>query len=506
MALVQVSSEPLTDEALTDEAPTPGVSDSVARGALSLLSTQPLTWGASLLAATVMPRLLGADLLGQVTFVSTLALLGSAITGFGIADYLVRRVAQRPHTMRRDLGLALCVQNVTTVVGALAIAFVLPRVTSTIVDTRILLLGLIAMVAAPTQTALLSAFRGSERHQHYAWFNAALQVATSVGAAVVLLTGGTVFQSLAVSGGLLVLVIVMGWKMSGIRPTFPTIDTAMLRDSQDLVRGGLPFVAWTLTQMAYTQLDRLLLGGLASTAEVGWYAASARIIAIPIFVPTLVITPLFPALSRSAHDPVVVRRSVAQALKVVLLLTVPLSAGTFAVAPRIPSLFGWPADFENAVPLMRIMAMQLPLVSVGMVLGATLMSIGRERRLVILALVATLFSVTANVILIQLFERAVGNGGVGSALAMVMSEVLMLIGALLMIPKNLLDPGSARDAIRICLAGVAIMAAGLVLEPISLWLCIAGGAVVYVCVGAVVRAFSLEDLRQIRGYIRARAR
>src|SRR5216683_2438648 len=107
-----------------------GVGDSIARGALSLLSTQPLTWGASLLAATVVPRLLGAEALGQVAFAGTVASLAANATGLGVSEFLVRRVAQRPLTVRQDAGLALSIQLVSTLLGALVIAVAGPFLTS----------------------------------------------------------------------------------------------------------------------------------------------------------------------------------------------------------------------------------------------------------------------------------------------------------------------------------------------------------------------------------------
>ena len=117
-----------------------------------------------------------------------------------------------------------------------------------------------------------------------------------------------------------------------------------------------------------------------ATSEVGWYAAAARIIAIPIFIPTLVVTPLFPALSRSVHQPEILRRTIAQALKVVLLLTVPLFTGSQSSwrGRSRPCLVGLPISAVS-VPLMRIMSLQLPLVSIGMVLGAATMAIGRRK-------------------------------------------------------------------------------------------------------------------------------
>jgi O-antigen/teichoic acid export membrane protein len=302
------------------------------------------------------------------------------------------------------------------------------------------------------------------------------------------------------------MVISIAWKFSGIRPERPPLSRSTLHDFGEFIHGGLGFLGWQIAQMAYSQIDRLLLGALVATTEVGWYSAAARIIAIPIFIPTLVITPLFPALSRSAHQPDVLRKSLRQALKVILLLTVPLSAGTIVVAPRIPSLFGWPADFEHAIPLMRIMALQLPIVSVGMVLGAVVMAIGREKRFVLIAVIATVFNVAANLAAIQLLEHMLGNGAIGAAIVMVSSEMVMLAGALVLIPKNLLDWRMGSDALRICAAGAATVVVGVLLEPIALALCIVGGAIACAAVAVVVRALTLDEVAYLRRVVLSRGK
>lgn len=66
------------------------VGQSIARGALALLSVQPLTWAASLLTVVAVPRLRGADTFGQLTIAVTISTLAATTAGLGISEYLVR--------------------------------------------------------------------------------------------------------------------------------------------------------------------------------------------------------------------------------------------------------------------------------------------------------------------------------------------------------------------------------------------------------------------------------
>jgi O-antigen/teichoic acid export membrane protein len=480
------------------------VGRSIARGALALLTVQPLSWAASLLSAIVIPRLLGSDVLGQLVIATTITGIVSTVTGLGISEFLVRRAAQRPHTLRRDQGIALMVQMIAAALGFAAVALGGWLFATSMVDYRLLLVASLTMFVAPAQTVLLSSLRGTERHQDYAWFCAASGVLVALGGVLVLLVGGDAIAFLAFTAAVFTMTTLAAWRLSGLRPGLPSLSKQVLSASWEFIRAGFPFVSWQVTQLVYSQIDRLLLGLLVPAFEVGWYAAANRIIAIPIFIPTLIITPLFPALSRSAHQPELLRRTLVQTVRFMLLLTVPLSAGTIVVAPLIPSLLGWPADFANAALPMSILALQLPLVAVGMVLGTVLMAIGREKRLVVVSIIATSFNIVANLLAIPASENLMGNGGIGAAGVTVASEILMLIGALVFVPKHLLDMRIVWDALRIMIAGAATAVVGVALLPVALFVCVPAGAATYVAVVALLRVLTIEDVRLVTTRLRNR--
>ncbi len=474
------------------------------RGALALLSTQPLTWGASLLMATVVPRLLGSDLLGQYAIVITIGGLASTLAVLGISDYLVRRFAQHPERLRQDAGIALTIQALSAIVVTLIIALAAPLLPSSVVSYPLLLAGLLTVLGAPAQTVLLSSFRGREHHRSYAWFNAVGAVLNVVCLVLVLLAGGNVVVATAVGGAVGIATSIGAWKLSGIRPILPSLSAIPWREFSRFIIGGLPFLSWQLTLLAYGQIDRLLLGILVPTSEVGWYAAAYQIIGIVVFVPTLVIAPLFPALSRSAHDTDSLRRTIAQTLRMLIVIMGLLCVGTIIVAPGVPSLFGWPADFANAVPLITILALHLPIVAVDMVLGAVLMATHRERHLVGVGLVAVVFNIVANLVAIPFFQHMLSNGAIGSSLVTVLTEVLMCIGAVILIPRALLDPAVVWQAARLVVVGIVSALAGLAVltpllamgqVPVIVALAAAGtvGTLLYAAGAVLFRTVALED-------------
>ncbi len=419
-------------------------------------------------------------------------------TSLGISEYLVRRVAQRPHSLEQDAGVALLVQQVITILGALLLALLGAVGLFSLVEPQLLYVALVGiMLITPAQTVLLSSFRGRELHGQYAWFNAAGVVVGQVGGLLSLLLGGNVLTYTAVVGAATIGSTAIAWKLSGLVPRLPPFGRSLLDECWAFTRGGFPFFTWNLTLSITGYIDRILLGLFVTAAEVGWYAAAVRVYSIPIFLPTLIITPLFPALSRSVHDSDTIRRTLTRTTRILLLLMVPLSAGIVALSPAIPSLLGWPPDFQNAAPLIAILSLQLPIVGVDMILGSTLMAIGLQGRWVVVGLVGAFLKIALDFVAIPLFENMTGNGAVGASIVTLITELLMFGGAMLLMPKHLLDARMAWDAIRIGIAGLATFAVATALLQVSVWLAIPGGALAYGAVALGLRVLSLDDVRPL---------
>jgi polysaccharide transporter, PST family len=484
------------------------VGQSIARGALALLSTQPLTWATTLLSVVALPRLLGADVLGQLTVATTISSLGAVVCALGVTEFLIRRVAQTPETLRRDAGIALIVQASAAVLGVLAIGLVVTRLTAAMVDEWLVRVCLLSVLGAPLQTVLSSSLLGRELHARYAWFIAIGGVLSTLAGVLTLALGGGILLASGLSGTLSIATSLVAWKVWGPRPVFPRLDRALGRDIVHFIRGGLPFMTWSLTLTAYGEIDRVILGALVPSAELGWYASAYKIIGLTVFVPALVARPLLPVLSRIAQEPETLRQTIKQTLRVMVVIMVPVCMCTIVVAPMVPRLLGWPADFENSVPLMVVLALHMPAVAVNMVLGAVLLATHREARWVMVGIAATVFNVVGNFVAIPAFEQAMSNGALGAAIVTVLTEILMGLCAVILLPKTLLDRGIAGHMVRLALGGAAGTWVGLALHaslrdqlpwlPLLAVVCAGAAVLINVACGFYLRAWTLDDLRELR--------
>jgi O-antigen/teichoic acid export membrane protein len=475
------------------------IGDSVIRGALAMLSTQPITWAASLLAAAFVPRLLGAQSLGQLSFAMSVAAIVGTAFGFGIPDYLTRRIAQRSAGEHRlnDTILGFYVHTASSTVGVVLVGIGSLFVPASVVDVPLLFIAFISVLTAPAQAALLSFFRGREKHAWYAWANAGQVAMATVGGVLALIAGADVRIYALIGAIFSTLSTLLCWKLASFWPTPPHLSAGLLREGWQYIRGGLPFGVWNLTLTVYGMGDMVLMGMLANSTETGWYSAALRIVGVTVFIPTIIVTPLFPAVSRNVGNPEVLRRAIAQTLRLSLFMTIPLGAGILAVAPRVPSLLGWSDEFSNTIPLMQILALHIPAVAIDMVLGTILLAVGRERQWVRVGIIAAIVNLGGNIFAIPLAHQLVGDGALGASITKVVTEGLMFVGALVVLPRHLVDPKIALYAVRLTIAGVACALAATALLWVGIHLAVVAGAVAYFATAFVLRGIEVDDLLYI---------
>jgi hypothetical protein len=122
------------------------------------------------------------------------------------------------------------------------------------------------------------------------------------------------------------------------------------------------------------------------------------------------------------------------------------------------------------------------------------------------------FNIGANFAAIPYFEQAASNGAIGASIITVLTEVLMCVGAVLVIPKHLLDASLLWHAARLFVCGAIATIAGVsTLMPmmasvhVLIALAAAGTAatLVYAATSVLLRTVRLDDLQPLIGRFRA---
>jgi O-antigen/teichoic acid export membrane protein len=501
------------DDAAGDRHVASSTTHRVIRGALILLSTQPVTWASSLLMVIFVPRLLDSRALGEYQLAASLSGVLLAVLSLGLPAVLTRRIAADPASARATISTGLVLQVGLGLLGAALVLALVPAFGLLPISLPLLAVVLLAMVLTQGQNVLNAALTGYQLMGRFAWSNA-VTIATSAILAIGFLSLGFGPVGLASAGLLpLVVVTVVVWRRLGIGFDPRGVTRSSL---VSLALLGLPFLGWDVLVRLRTEGEALVLGLMLSVETVGWFSAALRVVAIPVFVPTLIVTPLMPALSQIVGQREAFAATVRRAFELTLIVTVGVSAAIFAFAPAVPSVLGWAPEYAPAVPLMQVLVWFFPLLSMGMVFGSSLVALGRERKLLLANLVATVFQYALMLLAIPLTDAWLGNGALGAAGARVASEVVMLVAAQRILPRGIVTLGTWLYAARVLLAGVVLIGAVAALLPLVdlhwTWSPIALGAVgavgglAYVAALFALRTVRPSDVRLALGWLTERLR
>lgn len=191
------------------------------------------------------------------------------------------------------------------------------------------------------------------------------------------------------------------------------------------LKESLPMGATALITFAYLKTDTILLSMMQSSAEVGIYNVAFKIIENLVFLPALLAGLILPILSRFSHEREYFVDIANKTFKVFLLLVVPAIIATLFLAPQIIAIVSG-GGFEASNNVLRILVLSLGLIFFGHFFNMLLIVSGHQKKLMQALIVAALFNITLNFLLIERYTY------IGSAVASVLTEslVVLLAGAL----------------------------------------------------------------------------
>jgi O-antigen/teichoic acid export membrane protein len=197
---------------------------------------------------------------------------------------------------------------------------------------------------------------------------------------------------------------------------------------------------------------------MTGSQTVGWYTLAYTWVALPVIFPTVLVTVVFPSLSTQAiADKSEYSRLVNRALELAVLVGTPMAIGIALTARSIIGLFHYPAGFAQSVPLIRILAIHIPIVSMDMILGIALMAMDRQKAWVLVGCVAAIFNPVVNLVAIPFAVRRFSDGAIGASVVTVATEVVMMVGAIYLRPKGVLDGRTVSFLLRCVGASVAMI-------------------------------------------------
>jgi O-antigen/teichoic acid export membrane protein len=420
-------------------APSPGAGPPGRRLAVNLTvlaGSQVVTWSVSLLWQVLVPRILGPYGIGLIVTGSASVGILAVVLGAGTRPYLVREMTSHPDDVPRLAGAAILVRLLLAVL-ALAIVAVYVRALPFGPDqVKVFYLYTGATVLTLLAEPIQAAFQSRQRMEYLAYGDIFTNVLYSLVAIALAIAGfgAVVLSAWWLVTCLAVLSLFLIWRSRSGR-----VD---LRPGMAIVRRVLrgSFVYWAtgLFFTIYLYIDSAMLADLAPPWVVGWYGVSTKLFTTLMFFPVIVSTAWLPALVEAFNrDRASLISAARQPTALVLIVGLPVAAGTVMVAPQLVHLLYGPS-FAQATPPLAILALAIPAMYLNIMFNQVLVACNRQAVWTKALAGATVLNPLLNLFLIRYFQNQYHNGAMGAAWSLVLTEIAIAAYGLLQI-RDLID-------------------------------------------------------------------
>jgi O-antigen/teichoic acid export membrane protein len=479
------------------EAQVPDRSRTIRRNAAALGAGQVFTWSMTLAWTLVVPRLIGAEGMGMiVTGMAVVAMLQIAL-GAGTAVYVTREIVVSPERAARIVASASIARLILVPVFGLVVVAWAQLAGYGSRQDQVLYLCAAATTILLLCEPLASYFQATERMHYMALLDAISKASQGLAGIVLAVLGfGAIgFAACWVVTAVVVVALCIRWVRRYIDVRWKTT----IHDLADVARGSAKYWTGGLFFTIYLWVDTSMLSVMTNPTVVGWYGVPMRLFGTFLIIATIVQRVSLPRLvdahERSRSD---FKRVARGPMDVVFALSLPvMTALVVGAGPVVPLLYG--PGYAHAVPVLVILGITLVPMYLNIMLGNICIAANRQGVWNWLMMGATLFNPAVNAFLIPFTQHQYGNGAIGAAVALALTEALIASAAMVIFGRGIVGLTTVRRVGRTALACAGMWLVVHVLRGTGPFLSLGAGCCALAISAIVFGAVTREEQRQIRG-------
>jgi O-antigen/teichoic acid export membrane protein len=273
------------------------------------------------------------------------------------------------------------------------------------------------------------------------------------------------------------------------RPRFAP-DWARLRG---LIAEGLPFGLAMFLVVLYGRAGVLLLKGLGSDADVGYFNVGYMLSQPLGFISSAFNISAFPSLARAAlRGADAVRPTLRRAVKFQFLIAFPLTVGLVLLAERLIPLLFHGGGFRQSAIALKVIGFGLTLIFLNLMSRYVLAALNEQRAYLRAIITGLVVNLATSATLIP------SIGFMGACVGLLAGELAVLLGCQWTLRRYLAFGDLLREAGRPLLAALGMGAVVFLLRPVNVFLLPVLGAFVYAALLLLVRALSADELDILR--------
>jgi PST family polysaccharide transporter len=208
------------------------------------------------------------------------------------------------------------------------------------------------------------------------------------------------------------------------------------RVAREILVGGTVFFSSSVLSSIQPYIDVVILSKLAPSDAIGWYGAAKNIMGTMIAPAVILGAASFPHLVRSAAHRGPFKAHVRAALRPILWLGALAAIGTFLFADDAIAIVYGQRQFAPSGIILKVYAPGFLLLFMNVLFVYALVALGRAKAAAVVKMANLVVCVALELVLIPIFQRHAGNGGIGVVAAFVASEFVVLGGAIFLLRQE----------------------------------------------------------------------
>ncbi|KKQ18724.1 MAG: Polysaccharide biosynthesis protein [Berkelbacteria bacterium GW2011_GWA1_36_9] len=266
----------------------------------------------------------------------------------------------------------------------------------------------------------------------------------------------------------------------------------------------LPISVVTILSVIYFKIDTVMLSLFRSATDVGIYGPPYKVVEILLLIPAIFMGNVFPIITRYIYEKNDQVQMVFQkAFDFLIVIAVPIIVGVICLAPRIIEIIAG-TDFTTihtigpvwGIPATSGFALQILIVAVGIsflshLFGYTVISLGKQTKLIWPNLILVFFNIGLNLILIPKISY------IGAAIATVLTETLVVFLYYGVMRRHFDKKIRLHILWKVVISGIILGLALKFFSFLALWYLVPIGVVVYFASLLLVKGISKEMIREV---------
>ncbi|MGB1249240.1 MAG: oligosaccharide flippase family protein [Candidatus Promineifilaceae bacterium] len=372
-------------------------------------------------------RMLGPGESGKYAAAISIALWFDIVANWGLDALIIRNGSQEKEKVSSYLLNTTLLRVGTMLIAIVPIALYLgagflasdPLPRDVIMALGLIMVGMVFSGVAKSLTGVFYVFESAEYPAALAAVTTILKVALGV---MVLLLGwgfiGLAGVSIVTNIVTLTLLGFIAFRLFPLNGPW-TLDREIQREAW---RVGYPLMINHLLATVFFKIDQTLLIQFDTEEAVGWYNAAYKWVDGFNVIPSFFTFALFPIIARQVKSNVNdARRTFRMAVKLLVLVALPLAAVITLLADLMIGVVGGEAFLPHGAVSLRLVIWSIPIGWINSVTNYMIVSLGLEKRLTRGFIVGVLFNTIGNLIFIPMFSY------VAAAITTILSELILLI-------------------------------------------------------------------------------